>query len=45
MGIAPPARGTNDDILFIIDHLNSDEEDADEDPEEGSTPLIDQYKD
>ena len=44
VGIAPPARGTNDAISFIIDHLNADEEDADEETEEGTTPLIDQYR-
>ena len=45
MGIAPPAGGTNADVAFIIDHLNDEEEDADKDPEEGSMPLIDQYRD
>ena len=45
VGIAPPAGGTNDDVAFIIDHLNDEEEDADKDPEEGSMPLIDQYRD
>ena len=45
MGISQPARGTNDDILFIIDHLHADEEDADKEAEEGTTSLIDQYRD
>ena len=45
MGIAPPSRGTNYDVTFIIDHLNSYKEDTYEDPEEGSTPLIDLYID
>ena len=45
MGISPPDRGTNDDISFIIYHPSAGEEDADEGPEEVSTPLIDQYRD
>ena len=31
--ITPPARGTNDDISLIIDHLNYDDKGEDEDPE------------
>ena len=45
MGIAPPVRVTNDGITFIIDQYNSDNEEAGEDPEEGSIPLVDQYRD
>ena len=45
VGISQPFRGTNDDILFIIDHLHADEEDADKEAEEGTTSLIDQYRD
>jgi hypothetical protein len=44
VAIAPPARGTNDDISFIMDHLNADEEDVDEEAEEVTTPLIDQCR-
>ena len=35
VGTAQPARGNNDDISFIIDHLNSDNEGADKDTEDG----------
>ena len=45
VGITPPARGTNDEIVFIIDHINAEEKGVYEDTEEGSTPLIDQYGD
>ena len=45
VGIALPVKGNNDDIAFIIDNHNDDKEDADEEPEEGSMPLVDQYID
>ena len=32
VGIAPSTKVTNDDNSFIIDNLNTDEEDADEEP-------------